>query len=702
MLSPSDVGLRILMADSCARPSPRNKKPNIGSTRLCVRLTSISGSAGRPDLQIFGAQRMKRSLGVFILQCLLLLLIAPTSAAFAEQEFPLVYVQVPLSSFAAKQPAPSADGMRRDDICRQARIVLLSPGSAKPETLTKDFHSACEPDVSFDGKRILFAGKRSSGDNWNIFEMNADGSAVRQVTNNLGNCRQPVYQSTFYTIVSTEPWYQITFVSDAAGQVAEYGDQTTTDLYSCRLDGAGIRRLTFNPSGDQDPLVMPDGRILYVAWQRGLPSHGSRGIKELFTINSDGSDLALFARGTPGRVKQMPSVADSGICVFVEATSLPWDGAGSLGSVSLRRPFHSYRRLTEPGSGLFVSPSPYDRNHVLTSMRPEDGTGSHGIVLVDTRTGAVTPLYDDPKFHDVQARRLVARSEPDGRSSVVDDEIPTAQIYALNIAISDIPNWLQTVHTPRVRVFEGVPKTAKDTSAAGVASDSRLFLPKRLLGEAPVESDGSFFLTVPASTPLMIQIVDEEGIAVRSCNWIWAKNNEKRGCIGCHEDPELTPENAVVEAVKKDAIAFTLAPERRRTVDFAENVTPVIERSCTAAACHSESDTFPLARKGASEDDAVYARRLFLLLTAREPGPPETSLSWKYVDPGRARTSPLTWHLTGRNAAREWDSVRPSKLPMLEEGAIGPMDRRTMIEWIDMGAAWIHPTPDIKQTEVER
>jgi Tol biopolymer transport system component len=51
-----------------------------------------------------------------------------------------------------------------------ARIVLIDPdGSSR--VLTPDFHSACDPDVAFDGSKFLFAGKRSAGDDWNIFEM---------------------------------------------------------------------------------------------------------------------------------------------------------------------------------------------------------------------------------------------------------------------------------------------------------------------------------------------------------------------------------------------------------------------------------------------------------------------------------------------------------------------------------------------------
>ena len=68
-----------------------------------------------------------------------------------------------------------------------------------------------------------------------------------------------------------------------------------------------------------------------------------------------------------------------------------------------------------------------------------------------------------------------------------------------------------------------------------------------ILGEVPVEEDGSFNVEIPANTPIELQILDADGMALRSCGWIWAKNHEPRGCIGCHEDNELTPENRFVE-----------------------------------------------------------------------------------------------------------------------------------------------------------
>jgi hypothetical protein len=85
-----------------------------------------------------------------------------------------------------------------------------------------------------------------------------------------------------------------------------------------------------------------------------------------------------------------------------------------------------------------------------------------------------------------------------------------------------------------------------------------------LLGEAAIEDDGSFHLLVPPNTPMQLQILDEDGIALRTSAWMWTKNKENRGCIGCHEDGELSPENVFPKALGKPAADLMLAPERAR------------------------------------------------------------------------------------------------------------------------------------------
>jgi hypothetical protein len=74
-------------------------------------------------------------------------------------------------------------------------------------------------------------------------------------------------------------------------------------------------------------------------------------------------------------------------------------------------------------------------------------------------------------------------------------------------------------------------------------------------GVVPVEEDGSFYLKVLADIPFQIQILDEDSnVLYGPCSWLWLRPNERRGCVGCHEDLELVPVNRIPLAVRKDPI----------------------------------------------------------------------------------------------------------------------------------------------------
>ena len=318
------------------------------------------------------------------------------------------------------------------------------------------------------------------------------------------------------------------------------------------------------------------------------------------------------------------------------------DAGGTLAEVALRRPMNSYRRITPPAAGEFHSPAPLSEDQVLAARRAPGGM--YSIHRVSTTTGKADRIHADPAWNEVQPRAVQPRAEPDGHSSVVDEKDATAKLYCLNIHESDRgPDWLPKGAIRRLRVVEGVPRKAPGE-----------FEWQRLLGEVNIEDDGSFQLQVPANTPIRLQALDKDGVALRSCSWTWAKNKENRGCIGCHEDPERVPENVLAKALNKPAIQLTLPPERRRTVGFAADVQPILKKKCAASGCH------------------------------------EPSFAARHVDPGRARTSPLVWSILGRNTSQAWDT--PSKAavkPMPPSGspALTEDEKRTIIEWIDLGAA---------------
>ncbi len=94
-----------------------------------------------------------------------------------------------------------------------------------------------------------------------------------------------------------------------------------------------------------------------------------------------------------------------------------------------------------------------------------------------------------------------------------------------------------------------------------------------------------------------------------------------------------------------------------------------------------------------------YFNRPYLNLLSREPAGDGEEFSGKYVDPGVARTSPLIWHLFGRNLSRPWDGDKVSEaVKPIEPGRVEPLteqERQAFVEWVDMGALWDGiPGPD--------
>ena len=539
----------------------------------------------------------------------------------------IVFVQIPVRSAGGN----GFDG---------ARLVLLEK-TGSTRVLSQGFESAADPTVSFDGKRILFAARKHRSENWDIFEMNADATGLRQITRAMGNCRSPMYQSALFYLNDAAPSYQASFVSDIAGETTGEGSQPATSIYSVRFDGSGLRRLTYAMAASFDPVQLADGRILFSIWRAGL-----------FAIGLDGTDYSAYS-GPQGRRFQRMACAVRDRIVFVESARESADGAGNLATLNLRRNLHSYKAVTRPEEGWFHSPSPLQDGSILVSRRSASGPGTYSIYRMDLDTGGRTLVFADPKYHNLQAVSLSPRVEPDGHSSVVEDDQDWSKLYCLTVYENDLQReWLPAGIARRIRVIEGIPPSG----AGGIA--------KRLIGDVALEADGSFHLTVPPNTPMQLQVLDADGMALRTSAWIWTKNKENRGCIGCHEDGERTPENVFPKALGRPAAQLILPPARRRVVDYRRDIAPILTARCSNGGCHTGG------------------------LAA-------------YIDPGRARTSRAVWAILGRTTARPWDvgvAARPVKgMPPAGSPPLTKEEKGAIIEWIDLGSV-IDSVPATKAT----
>ena len=118
---------------------------------------------------------------------------------------------------------------------------------------------------------------------------------------------------------------------------------------------------------------------------------------------------------------------------------------------------------------------------------------------------------------------------------------------------------------------------------------------------------------------------------------------------------------------------------------------PIVRNKCLD--CHGKDQSLPyFASASNPADEQPAARQVYETLLAPAESRVPQGASGKYVDPGKARTSPLTWHLLGQNTSRPWDSsARDGAWKPIPASAKTPLtenDRRAFIEWIDTGAAW--------------
>ncbi len=542
----------------------------IQSLRRTAFLTLLD-ELGRPSRQKYLPSTVSRLNAMVRLTLIVALILLTLDSAAARAADRLIFTQVPVRA-AITSARTEADIGVGWDLSVGSRIVAFDPNTSSNSVtaLTSDFSAAGRPDPSFDGKRILFVGKYNANDPFQVWEMNVEGGDLRRITDGPGSVREAVYLSTLYTLNADAPSYRIAFSGYACGTPGGC-------LYTCRLDGTGIRQITFDPNGASDPYLLSDSRLLFSRWS-GAEAAGSSqtgtGGTALLTVHIDGTGVFPFAAmHEPPAVRSMPCETLDGWVIYVESPVDSPDRGGSLVAVARSRSLHTRRVLASDSDGLYYSPFPMGDGNLLVSYRNTTTTsgGSYGIYTFNRSTGTrAARVFDDPRWHDIDAVVVQPRRVPAGRSSVVDERLDHGFLYCMDAYLSDrdegeaiSPGRIKRLQV--VRAVSGGPPDPTAIEAQAQGGPGRPDIGEKLLGEVPVEADGSFFLKVPARTPLRLQIIGPNGEVLQAMrSYIWVMPRENRGCIGCHEDRELTPPNRHVLALRKAPHAVGIDAERSR------------------------------------------------------------------------------------------------------------------------------------------
>jgi len=111
--------------------------------------------------------------------------------------------------------------------------------------------------------------------------------------------------------------------------------------------------------------------------------------------------------------------------------------------------------------------------------------------------------------------------------------------------------------------------------------------PKVILGEVPIEADGSAYFKVPARRPVYFQVLDEKGHVIQTMrSWSTLMPGENASCVGCHEHKNSAPLPARSAGIAMEKGLRDLEPfwGPERGFSFAREIQPVLDRHCIE--CH--------------------------------------------------------------------------------------------------------------------
>ena len=503
-----------------------------------------------------------------------------------------------------------------------------------PEGVVRD------PDVSFDGTKILFSMRRNKADDYHLYEMNIDGAGLKQLTfGSMLSDVDPIYL----------PDGRILFSSTREPKYCQYNRHIQPNLFVMGADGANITQISRNTLADFHSSLMADGRVLYSRWEY-VDRHFGPSLG-LWTTNPDGTRHLLYMGNnawSPGAMldaRQIPGT-DLVVCIYGSCHDLPWgalmvvdrargmdgtkpivdcwpkdarrylereDNLANNRDMRLRDRIDVFSRLGDKyedpwplydmqsgmgGKYFLVSRS---INGIRWGYSAPDGEVDMGIFLVDVFGNEVL-LYSEPGrrescFNPVP---LCARERPPVIPPQADLTKEEGTLYVHDVyqgngdemasVARGAIKYLRVVEAPLKLYWREANRGIDATQVSPM--NWNLTNNKRLLGDVPVEEDGSAYFVVPADRFIYFQALDKDKMMVQSMrSGTLVRPGETQGCIGCHENRLAPP-----PAGNKVPLAMQRPPSRiepwynAKTVNgspafnYYTEVQPVFDKSCVQ--CH--------------------------------------------------------------------------------------------------------------------
>ena len=512
---------------------------------------------------------------------------------------------------------------------------VCADGRFKGRKLTAD-GGFLAPELSYDGKKVLFAytdiaaeerdrlryRQWTENNTWKIFEVNVDGSGLRQLTDGKTNDFDPCYL----------PSGRIAFITERRGGYGRCHGRPVPSftLYSMNPDGSDIVTLSSHETNEWGPSVDHHGMIVYTRWD--YVDRGFNQAHHPWLTTPDGRDprvihgnyaaspshrphFEITVRSVPGSHKYSATAACHhgqayGSIVLIDPKIPDDNKMGPVKRITPDQLFPESECRVHGGPADYAGPWPLSEYFYLVVYCPNSNSAAgtrnnYGIYLLDA-FGNKELLYRDENISCLDPMPLRARTMPRvvphatmvGRPLLPGEKytpvdpatLPKTGIIGLvNVYDSTLP--LPKEPITHLRVVQLLPKTTPYADNPKIGH-GRQKSARRILGTVPVAKDGSAYFALPVNVPVYFQALDSAGLAVQSMrSATYIKPGEILICQGCHEQRHTAPNIPTRNPLAMKHAPSVIKPDVAGSNPFSYPilVQPVLDKHCVA--CHVKNKT---------------------------------------------------------------------------------------------------------------
>jgi hypothetical protein len=469
---------------------------------------------------------------------------------------------------------------------------------------------ARDPMAGFDARQVYFAHRDSPDGYFHLFQMNADGTDLRRLT-----------EGPFHDVYPCPlPDGGLAFISTRCKARFLCWRPQAYVLFRMDAEGENIWPLSYANLSEWGPSVMRDGRII---WTRSeYLDKGADFGHTLWAIRPDGTHAELLfgnntrycymsGREVPGTGELCATLISHGGDLNGPIALIdPEQGRSNPGAVTNITPDSKpHFNMNWAREQCFRDPVPIARDYFLVSHAPRR---HFGIYVID-RWGNRELIHLDPAISSMSPSPLqptpvppvLASIEPHKQTSSA-GEFMVEDVYAglgesvergsvkylrvsqeLRADLERLPTGEYRKDHPPFEDFYASP-THLVRGPHGWPS----YVAKATLGLVPIDDDGSARFEAPSGKVLYFHLLDEKlNELQRMRSVVQLQPGERRSCIGCHEDRRkavpvrqptamLRPPRAI-ESPSWGAVPFS----------YEKVVQPVWDNQCVR--CHNGKDHAP-------------------------------------------------------------------------------------------------------------